>query len=76
MKQVRTTSRVEHGAAKLQGLLLNWLLPIASVFTLIGIWIGVSKGWERGAIVNVIIIVCAYFVARSFYHFSRKQFRK
>ncbi len=71
-----TPNTLEEKAGQLQHLLLNWLLPIASVVTLISIWIAVSRGWERGSIVNVVILICAFFIARSFYHFSKKQFSK
>jgi len=67
---------IEDKAGRLQGLLLNWVLPIGVAFTLIRIWWGVSQGWERGAVFTVVLLVCAYFIGRSFYHFSRKQFRK
>lgn len=72
----KNESNLPEPAAKLNNLLMNWLLPIAAAISLIMIWIGVARGWERGPITNVIILVASFFVLRSFYHFFRRQFSK
>lgn len=69
-------SNLPKPAAKLNSLLMNWLLPIAAAISLVVIWISVARGWERGPIVNVIILVAIFFVIRSFYHFFKRQARK
>lgn len=69
-------SNLPEPAAKLNNLLMNWLLPIAAAISLIVIWIGVARGWERGPITNVIILVAGFFVLRTFYHFFRRLFSK